>query len=40
VDSEVVESWLAARTPGIVDYETTMEFNRLYTSVRKPVEVR
>ena len=39
MDSKVARSQLAARTPSIVDYKTTIEFNRLYTSVEKPVEV-
>ena len=30
---------MTAGTPSIVDYETTIEFNRLYISVGKPVEV-
>ena len=40
LDNESAGIRLAARTPGILDYTVTMEFNRIRTNVGKPVEVR
>ena len=40
LDNESASIRLAARTPSILDYAVTIEFNRIYTNVGKPVEVR
>ena len=40
LDNESVRARLVLETLRPLDYETTLEFNRLRTSVGKPVEVR
>ena len=39
LDNEAAGARLVSETLGTLDYETTLEFNRLCTSVGKPVEV-
>ena len=40
LDNELARVRLALETLGPLDYKITLEFNRLYTSVGKLVEVR
>jgi len=40
LDNEAAGARLAAGTPGPLDYEVTTEFNRIRTSVGKPVAIR
>ena len=40
LDNELARARLALETLRLLDYEITLEFNRLHTSVGKPVEVR
>ena len=39
LDNESASVRLAAGTSSILDYTVTIEFNRIYTNVGKPVEV-
>ena len=40
LDNEAARSRLSSGTPGLADYDSTTEFNRIRTSVGKPVEIR
>src|SRR5438034_420940 len=39
LDNETAGAYLVDRTPSILDYTTTMEFNGIRTNIGKPVEV-
>ena len=39
LDNEAARSRLLSRTPGLTDYDSTMEFNGIRTSIGKPVEI-
>ena len=40
LDNEAAGLRLSSGTPGLADYDSTTEFNRIRTSVGKPVEIR
>ena len=40
LDNKAVRSQLISRILGALDHEITTDFNRVYTSVGKPVKVR
>ena len=40
LDNKAARSRLLSGTPSLIDYDSTTEFNRIRTSVGKPVEIR